>query len=153
MSPGFHGECGPAILPHEQRGPENSLPVPQIRALFLRLPAVRRKDKSAAFCTRATIPRPASSATIVALSVGAFLGPNAITEVDVSSAWTRIIAPFPLNATLADIVDNDAAFYGGKSAHFSENCGEGTAAGRAAVQERARSRVAEIAELWAAGYL
>jgi hypothetical protein len=87
------------------------------------------------------------------LSVGAFLGPNAITEVDVSSAWTRIIAPFPLNATLADIVDNDAAFYGGKSAHFSENCGEGTAAGRAAVQERARSRVAEIAELWAAGYL
>src|ERR1700730_5376121 len=55
--------------------------------------------KSAAFCTRATIPRPASSATIVA-SVGAFLGPNAITEVDVSSAWTRIIAPFPLNATL-----------------------------------------------------
>ena len=44
MSPGLHGECGPAILPHERRGPENSLPVPQIRALFLRLPAVRRKD-------------------------------------------------------------------------------------------------------------
>ena len=43
MSPGLHGECGPAILPHERRGPENSLPVPQIRALFLRLPAVRRK--------------------------------------------------------------------------------------------------------------
>jgi hypothetical protein len=82
--------------------------------------------KSAAFCTRATIPRPASSATIVPSSVGAFFGPNAITEVDVSSAWTRIIAPFPLNAILADIVDNDAAFYGGKSAHFSENCGEGT---------------------------
>src|ERR1700737_2817309 len=50
--------------------------------------------KSAAFCTRATIPRPASSATIVA-SGGPFLGPNAITEVDVSSAWTRIISPFP----------------------------------------------------------
>src|ERR1700730_11466878 len=44
MPPGLHGECGPAILPHERRGPENSLPVPQIRALFLRLPAVRRKD-------------------------------------------------------------------------------------------------------------
>src|SRR3984893_19372338 len=50
--------------------------------------------KSAALCTRATIPRPASSATIVA-SGGPFLGSNAITEVDVSSAWTRIIAPFP----------------------------------------------------------
>src|ERR1700730_18068090 len=50
--------------------------------------------KSAALCTRATIPRPASSATIVA-SGGPFLGPNAITEVDVSSAWTRIMAPFP----------------------------------------------------------
>src|ERR1700686_265012 len=50
--------------------------------------------KSAAFCTRATIPRPASSATIVT-SGGPFLGPNAITEVDFSSAWTRIIAPFP----------------------------------------------------------
>src|ERR1700736_420472 len=44
MSPGLHGECGPAILPHERRGPQNSLLVPQIRALFLRLPAIRRKD-------------------------------------------------------------------------------------------------------------
>src|SRR5258708_7020326 len=26
MSPGLHGECGLAILPHERRGPENSLP-------------------------------------------------------------------------------------------------------------------------------
>src|ERR1700730_15080315 len=50
--------------------------------------------KPPAFCTRATIPRPASSATIVT-SGGPFLGPNAITEVDFSSAWTRIIAPFP----------------------------------------------------------
>src|ERR1700737_930813 len=48
--------------------------------------------KSAAFCTRATIPCPASSATIVA-SGGPFLGPNG--KIDVSSAWTRIIAPFP----------------------------------------------------------
>ena len=32
--------------------------------------------------------------TIVAFG-GPFLGSNAITEVDVSSAWTRIIAPFP----------------------------------------------------------
>src|ERR1700738_4179354 len=46
---------------------------------------------------------PASSATIVAFG-GPFLGSNAITEVDVSSAWTRIIAPFP-QRNLAYIVN------------------------------------------------
>jgi hypothetical protein len=35
---------------------------------------------------------------------GPFLGSNAITEVDVSSAWTRIIAPFP-QRNLAYIVN------------------------------------------------
>jgi hypothetical protein len=50
--------------------------------------------KSAAFCTRATIPCPASSATIVA-SGDPFLGANAITEARVSSVWTRITGPFP----------------------------------------------------------
>jgi hypothetical protein len=64
MSPGLHGECGPAILPHERRGPENSLPVPQIRALFLRLPAVRRKDGEIILTEGATLPtRPRISVT------------------------------------------------------------------------------------------
>ncbi|MGA6966808.1 MAG: hypothetical protein WBZ51_24750, partial [Xanthobacteraceae bacterium] len=37
---------------------------------------------------------------------------------------------------LANIVDNDAAFYGGKSAHFSENCGKARLPAGPAVQER-----------------
>src|ERR1700730_3744622 len=37
-------ECEPAILRHERHGPENNLPLPQIRVLFPRLPAARKKD-------------------------------------------------------------------------------------------------------------
>jgi hypothetical protein len=43
-SAGLQCECGPAILRHERHGPENNLPLPQIRVLFPRLPAARKKD-------------------------------------------------------------------------------------------------------------
>src|ERR1700730_15740556 len=43
-SAGLQRECGPAILRHERHGPENNLRLPQIRVLFPRLPAARKKD-------------------------------------------------------------------------------------------------------------
>jgi hypothetical protein len=87
------------------------------------------------------------------VSGGAFLGPNAITEVDVSSAWTRIIAPFPLNATLPISSITMQPVTAGSRRISAKTVAKARLPAGPAVQERARSRVAEIAELWAAGYL